>query len=143
MKRYQAAINYEYQQAKGIFMTPINSFEDLNCWKACREVVQHITMITRRYPSHEKYELTNNMRRAARSSSRNIAEGFGRHHHQENLQFCRISRGSLFELIDDLITSLEENYISENDYAKCRASIIKAIRIINGYIRYLEKAKNK
>jgi len=42
-----------------------------------------------------------------------MAEGFGRFQYQENIQFCRISRGSLFEIWDDLITCSDENNISQ------------------------------
>ena len=55
------------------------------------------------------------MRRASLSLTNNIAEGHGRYHFQENIQFCRISRGSLMELIDDLNTCIDEKY-SEQSY---------------------------
>jgi four helix bundle protein len=38
----------------------------------------------------EKYALTSQLRRSSRSISDNIAEGYGRFHYQENIQFCRI-----------------------------------------------------
>ena len=82
------------------------SFEELECWKACREVRRFITDLVKKYPKEEKYSLVDDMKRAARSTTQNIAEGFGRFHYQENIQFCRHSRGSLHELIDQLITSL-------------------------------------
>jgi len=71
------------------------SFEDLDCWKACTEVRRFITELVKKYPKEEKYALVDDMKRAARSTTHNIAEGFGRFHYQENAQFCRISRGSL------------------------------------------------
>ena len=92
------------------------SFEDLQCWQACREVRIFITELVKGYPQEEQYSLVDNMKRAARSTTQNIAEGFGRFHYKENLQFCRISCGSLFELIDDLITSIDEGFISKEDY---------------------------
>jgi hypothetical protein len=39
--------------------------------------------------------------------------------------------------MDDLITALEEKYISEEDYQKGRMLIDDAIRLLNGYINYL------
>ncbi len=83
------------------------------------------------------------MRRASRSPTRNIAEGYGRYHFQENIQFCRQSRGSLFELIDDLITAKDEGYITEQEYNEARAKINIALRLLNGYINYLERAKKQ
>lgn len=90
-----------------------SSFEELECWKACKIIKDDITKAIKRFPDAEKYDLTDNMKRAARSTTRNIAEGFGRFHYKENIQFCRISRGSLFELIDDLITAKDEGYIDQ------------------------------
>ncbi len=122
-------------------MSNIQSFEDLECWKAAKVVRLFIAEITATLPNHEKYDLADTMKRAARSCTRNIAEGYGRFHYQENIQFCRISRGSMMELIDDLITCLDEKYISETRFIEGKALILKAIKILNGYIAYLERAK--
>lgn len=94
-----------------------------------------------KYPKEEKFALADDMKRAARSTTHNIAEGFGRFHYQENVQFCRISRGSLYELIDQLITSVDDGYITKEEYEKGRALISKALALLNGYIRYLSRSK--
>jgi four helix bundle protein len=116
----------------------IKSFEDLQCWQACREVRIFIAKLVKSYPKEERYSLVDNMKRAARSTTQNIAEGFGRFHYKENLQFCRISRGSLFELTDDLITSIDEEFISKEDYELGRNKISNALALLNGYIKYLD-----
>jgi len=95
----------------------------------------------KKYPKDEKFGLIDDMRRAARSATHNIAEGFGRFHFQENVQFCRQSRGSLHELIDQLITAKDEGYIQEDEYAEGRKLISKALPILNGYINYLSRQK--
>jgi four helix bundle protein len=82
----------------------LKSFEDLECWKACTEVRRFVTALVEKFPKDEKFALVDDMKRAARSITHNVAEGFGRFHFQENIQFCRHSRGSLCELIDQLIT---------------------------------------
>jgi four helix bundle protein len=115
------------------------SFEDLQCWQACREVRVFITKLVKSYPGEEKFSLVDNMKRAARSTTQNIAEGFGRFHYRENLQFCRVSRGSLYELIDDLITSMDEGFISNEQYQQGREKISKALALLNGYINYLDR----
>ena len=117
------------------------SFEELDCWKACRIVRNEVKTIIKKFPPEEKYALTDNMRRASRSITENIAEGFGRFHYQENIQFCRISRGSLFELTDQYITSKDELYINDEEYKKGRELIDKATGLLNGYLNYLERAK--
>ena len=113
------------------------------CWKACTEVRRFITDLVKKYPKEEKYALVDDMKRAARSTTHNIAEGFGRFHFQENVQFCRISRGSLYELIDQLITSLDDKYVTAEEYEKGRTLIAKALALLNGYIKYLSRQKTK
>ncbi|NJX17548.1 four helix bundle protein, partial [Tamlana crocina] len=88
-------------------------FEDLNCWKAARELRMEISDLIRKFPQSEKFELVSQMRRASRSVTLNIAEGYGRFHFKENIQFCRVSRGSLYELLDQFITAHDEGYIDE------------------------------
>jgi len=117
------------------------SFEELDCWKACREVRQYIVSLVKKYPSEEKFRLSDDMIRAARSTTHNIAEGFGRFHYQENIQFCRHSRGSLHELKDQLICSLDEEFITKDEYEKGFALIDSALALLNGYINYLSRKK--
>jgi len=119
------------------------SFEELDCWKACREVRKFIYELVKKFFSDEKYGLVQDMRRAARSTTHNIAEGFGRYHYQENIQFWRHSRGSLHELIDQLITSLDQEYITQEDYEQERSLIDRALALLNGYINYLSRQKQQ
>ena len=119
----------------------ITSFENLDCWKACRGARRFIYELVKKYPREELYGLVQDMKRAARSTTHNIAEGFGRYHYQENIQFCRHSRGSLHELIDQLITSRDEEYIDQQEYDQGRELISKALGILNGYINYLSRQK--
>ena len=110
----------------------IISFEELHCWKACRNVRRYVMELIKKFPPEEKYALTDGMRRSSRSTTENIAEGFGRYHFQENIQFCRHSRGSLHELIDQLITALDEEYITKSEYSNGKELIKRALGLLNG-----------
>lgn len=76
----------------------MNSFEELEVWKEARQLRINISKVVKHFPAEEKYRLVDQMVRASRSVTANITEGFGRFHFQENIQFCRQSRGSLTEL---------------------------------------------
>jgi four helix bundle protein len=117
------------------------SFEELECWQAATEVRKYVMRIVKTFPPEEKFALKNDMVRAARSATHNIAEGFGRFHFQENIQFCRQSRGSLYELLDQILTAKDDNYISKNVYEEGKQHINKTLAILNGYINYLNRAK--
>lgn len=97
-------------------MSDIKSFEELNCWKAARILRNEVKDLIKTFPQDEKYGLVSQMRRASRSVTHNIAEGYGRFHYKENIQFCRTSRGSLYELLDQFITALDETYITQEEY---------------------------
>jgi four helix bundle protein len=104
-------------------------------------VRRYVIGLVKKFPDKEKFALSDDMTRAARSATHNIAEGFGRFHYQENAQFCRQSRGSLSELLDQLITALDEKYISEAEYKRGKELLGKALALLNGYINYLLRAK--
>lgn len=114
------------------------SFENLEAWKKGRELRIFVSNLSRKFPSEEKYGLTSQSRRAARSITNNIAEGFGRFHFQENIQFCRIARGSLNETLDHMLIAFEEQYISEEELIQFRAHFNETLRILNGYLKYLK-----
>jgi len=122
-------------------MEQVRSFEDIECWKACTDFREFIRVIIRKLPPEEKYELARQMRRASRSITNNIAEGYGRFHFKENAQSSRQSRGSLYELKDDLIIAFDEEYISETEYREGIQKFDKCILLLNGYINYLVKAE--
>ena len=119
----------------------IKSFQDLEVWQAARELKSFLRELTKKFPDSEKYRLVDQIIRAKRSVTANIAEGFGRYYFQENIQFCRTARGSLSELLDHMITSLDNLYISEEEFVDANDRINKCMRLLNGYIRSLKKSK--
>jgi len=124
-------------------MSEIKTFEDLNCWIKGREIRRFVSKLVKTFPEYEKFELSSQMRRASRSVTHNIAEGYGRFHYKENAQYCRMSRGSLYELLDQVITAQDEEYIDNDLYDELRLMIMECIKILNGFINYLESAKTK
>ena len=116
-------------------------FRDLDTWKRCREIRRKMWTLCKSFPGEEKYRLSDQMIRASRSSTANIAEGYGRFHFQENIQFCRQARGSLYELIDHVLVAEECEYI-DNALAEGLIDEIKtSIIVLNGYIKYLKTRK--
>ena len=121
----------------------MKTFEELDCWKKGTELRRNLSARVKRFPPEEKYRLTDQIIRAARSVTANIAEGFGRFHYQEYAQFCRQSRGSLYELVDHLITAQDEGYISVSELEDFKSKIENCIAVLNGFINYLLRAKSQ
>lgn len=89
-------------------------FEDLEVWQKARKFRQTIYKLSKKFPKEEIYVLTGQIRRAVISITANIAEGHGRYHWQENIQFCRTARGSINETIDHLYRALDCEYITQH-----------------------------
>ena len=74
-----------------------------------KEVVPHL-------PADEKWNLTQQLKRAAQSIPANIAEGHGRYHFLDNVRFCYIARGSLIEVQSHMSLAHDLGYLSDEIY---------------------------
>lgn len=122
-------------------MATVKTFEDLVCWKKASDLKKTISVLVKDFPAEEKYRLTDQLIRCTRSVTANIAEGFGRYHYQEFIQFCRQARGSLVETIDHLITASDEGYITKEKLELLKLDIKECLALLNGFIKYLKSAK--
>ncbi len=118
-----------------------STFEDLEVWQAARALRREFAGLAKRLSSDERYRLVDQILRASRSVTANIAEGYGRFHYQENIQFCRQARGSLFELVDHLTVLLDEEVLGREEFEALRAEIFRVVRMLNGYVKYLQRRK--
>jgi four helix bundle protein len=99
--------------------------------------------LTETFPKEEKYRLTDQLIRASRSVTANLAEGYGRFHYAENVQFARQARGSLYEALDHLTVCKDQKIIDAETFDHVRDDVLRAITIVNGFIRYLRTAKDR
>ena len=117
----------------------IKSFEDLECWQASRRLRIFVAKsIVPLLPKEERYGLASQILRSARSTTANIAEGYGRFHYLDNAKFCSNARGSCYETLDHLITANDEEMISTEMLSTGRNLVNEAGKILNGYIKYLQ-----
>ncbi len=121
----------------------VYSFEDLEVYKLARQLSKKVSQLIRELPKEEEYNLKGQMRRAKLSMTNNIAEGFGRFHFQENMQFCRESRGSICELIDDFNECHDNGYIDQTYRDDLKNEAYHLIKVLNGYIASIKRQKAK
>ncbi|MGM0505068.1 MAG: four helix bundle protein, partial [Bacteroidota bacterium] len=96
-------------------------------------------------PIEEKYNLDIQIRKSSVSATANISEaclparqGYGRFNFQEGIQFYRISRASMYELKDHLISCYDFKYINKDIYDKGISLIEDAKITLNGYINFVK-----
>ena len=91
----------------------MHNFKELKVWKAGIQLSKSIFILTKTFPTDERFGLISQMNRAVVSIPSNIAEGCGRKSNKELYQFLNIALGSAFELETQLIIAREFDYISD------------------------------
>jgi len=107
------------------------SFEKLEVWQKSREFVKAVYLITKEFPSDEKFGINNQLRRSAISVSSNIAEGCSRWSNNDKARFYEIAYGSLMENLNQLILAHDLNYLSEIDLIKMRVLIDDVAKMLS------------
>ncbi len=135
MKNEDHSRNTEPAGVRRIATAPVRDFKDLEVWRLARELRNEIYRRAGTLPDIEKFCLATQLRRAAISVTANIAEGFGRFSYQENAQFCRQARGSLFELRDHRTSCVDQGYLSHIEGKRLDSMIQRVAQVLNGYLR--------
>jgi four helix bundle protein len=116
---------------------PVESWKDLEVWKASHSLVVKVYEITKGFPNDERFRLTDQICRAATSVPTNVAEGKGRNSLREYLQFLSIARGSVEEVKYLLLLCKDLGYISGSTYAALTEEYDHVGRMLNGLMKSL------
>ena len=106
-------------------------YRTLQVWQKAMDLVVESYELSRRLPSHERYGLASQLRRAAVSIPANIAEGNGRMHRGEYVHHLSIARGSLMELETHIEIAFRLEYLRADDLDKGRELIDHVSRMLN------------
>jgi len=140
MNELKNELDFEYKVAdeSGTYKV-YKDFTTLDCWKLARKVkLFFYEKVILKLPKEEKFNLGSQIRSASISATSNIAEGYGRFHYRESIQFYRISRGSQFELKDHLISCLDLKFIDDILFKEGMTSLESSMKSLNGYIRFVQ-----
>lgn len=116
---------------------PYQPFTDLDVWKKARKFKKEMETLAKTFPTEEKYRLSDQLIRSARSINANIAEGYGRHTYKNQLHFCIQATGSLSETLNHLIDAFDCQYISQEQLIHYKTKYHEVESLLNGYITYL------
>lgn len=115
------------------------SYIEMEVWKESMKLIRTVYDVTRTFPKEEIYCLTNQMRRAAISIPSNIAEGIGRNHAKDTIQFLFVSRGSVYELETQLFVAMQQGYVQDNESENIFRQFETCKKLINGLINFYKK----
>jgi four helix bundle protein len=115
----------------------ITRFEDIDAWKAARELTSQIYAVTWEEPFAKDYGLKDQIQRAANSIMANVAEGFDGGSDREFIRFLGYARRSATEVQSHLYVALDQHYIDEREFLALYEKTGAVKSLISGFIRYL------
>lgn len=118
----------------------IERFEDLDCWKKARELVNLVYDATGQGLFSKDFGLRDQIQRASVSVMANISEGFGTRSNQEFARFLDYSIRSCFEVQSHLYAALDRNYIEKKVFDQIYSKVSDCVNLCKGFIRYLKEA---
>lgn len=124
-------------------MSRIERFEELNCWRAARELTKVVYELSRNGPISRDFNMKDQARRAALSSMSNIAEGFRRMSTREFIRFLEVSTASADEVCSLSYAAEDQSYWASDEAAHVRRSAEKVIALNLGLIKYLRERNSK
>jgi four helix bundle protein len=118
-------------------------FTELIIWQLADELRREILKLTGRRQFEQHRRLREQTDDAIDSVCRNIAEGFGADTHAQFAWFLRISRRSLNEVQDALLSAQEKGNVAAADLSRARALIKRLFPGLNRFISYLERTSSQ
>ncbi|MCD4697377.1 MAG: four helix bundle protein [Bacteroidales bacterium] len=115
----------------------MHNFKELKVWQKSRTLTKEIHLLTKRFPSDERFVLTSQIRRSVISIPSNIAEGSGRDSNKEFKRFLSISLSSAFELETQIILANDLEYLSDAEFLKVSEKIQEVQKMIFGFRKSL------
>jgi four helix bundle protein len=113
------------------------SWRNLTVWQKSHEATLRVYDATRRFPTDERFRLTDQLCRSASAVPTNIAEGKGRQSGAEFRQFLVIARGSTEETRYLLLLAKDLGFLTEPEYANLENSYTDVSKMLNALIRTL------
>jgi four helix bundle protein len=95
----------------------ISHFTDLKVYQKACDLAARIFVISKRWPAEERYSLTDQIRRAARSTGANISEAWGKRRYEAHfVSKLTDADGENHEVEHWLITAKGDGYLTDTEY---------------------------
>ena len=96
-------------------------FRKLIVWQRAHELVLQVYKFTEKFPKHEMFGLTSQLRRAILSVPANVAEGYAAGGKGQFGRYLDIAQGSLAEVEYYLILAQDLTYITSAQYEQAES----------------------
>lgn len=116
-------------------------FEKLEVWQMSLVLAEYVLILLEKVPKNKHMRLVSQMEGAVTSVPQNIAEGKGRQHKKEFLQYLSIAQGSLYETVTLNEIFRRGKLFSNEEYQKIRKKAEEIDRKLNGLMNVIRGRK--
>lgn len=116
-----------------------NDFRDMPVWQKAFALLLEIYKLIKLFPPDERFALTDDLKRAANSVVHNLTEGYGRFEPRDRTRFYKISRGSAYESMSQILVAESQAYLSSETSENLILRYKGLIEELNALIYSLEK----
>ena len=110
-------------------------FENLEVYQKTINLADELSTLTETFPKGNYY-LSDQLNRASLSIATNIAEGNGKFHKADRVNFFRIARGSAFECVPILELCKRKELIKDDDCKAFKERLDEIGKMLTGLINY-------
>ena len=120
-------------------MPGVERYEDLEAWQIADELKREVYARTATGPASKDFKVRDQIRDSAASSTKNIAEGFGRFSPGDNARFVEISVSSTMETKDSLNDGIDRGHFTPARVARAQGLAERSMQCSTKYIVYLKQ----
>jgi four helix bundle protein len=124
-------------------MPGVKRYEDLEAWQIADELKLEVYALTETGLASKDFEFCKQIRASAASSTKNIAEGFGRFNPGDNARFVEFSVASTMETKDSLKDGVDRGHFTPERVVRAQQLAERSIQCSTKFIVYLKSCKNK
>lgn len=104
--------------------------KEMDVYKVAKSFVLSCYKLSKALPPEEKFNMVQQVRRAALSVQLNIAEGASRRSLVERRRFYEIARGSVVEIDAALDIAISLNYFAQDDIQELGDTMIRCFQML-------------
>ncbi len=111
------------------------TFEELRAWQCAAELSDRVVAVCATQPLQHDFKFRDQLRNAAESAPRLIAEGFGRWGHREFARYLVMAKAEVMEVMNDLLALKRRRTVAPE-------VLREALELTDRTIRTIEKLRS-
>jgi four helix bundle protein len=120
-------------------MAGVRRYERLEVWQLADDLKREVYALVRTGAAARDFEFRDQIRNSAASTTKNIAEGFGRFHPGEFAHFMEFAVASVMETRDSLKDGVDRGYFLPEQVVNAQRLADRSIRCATRFIVYLKR----